>query len=44
MPYTLPTAADFRMRHPEFAAVDDASVEYWLAHHAPVTNSWDEVD
>lgn len=44
MAYALPTLADFRMRYPEFDAVPDARVEYWLAHHAPVTESWDEVD
>lgn len=41
---TLPTVQDFRDRFPVFAAVPDARVEYWLAHHDPVTDRWDEID
>lgn len=44
MPYTLPTVADFRARFPSLATVPDARVEYWLANHDPVTDSWFEAD
>lgn len=44
MAHTVPTLAEFRDRFPALAAVPDPRVEYWLAKHAPVTTSWDEVD
>lgn len=30
MPYTKPTPAELKIRYPAFAAVDDATVQYWL--------------
>lgn len=45
MAYTQPTAATLRMRYPEFAAVADDTVEYWLEDaRRIVTDSWDDVD
>lgn len=44
MAYVEPTLSDFRDRFPALSAVPDARVEYWLAHHDPVTDAWDEGD
>ena len=45
MAYIDPTAADLKMRKPEFAAVDDAVITYWLTDaHRFVDQSWAEGD
>lgn len=45
MAYTVPTAAQLKMRFPAFAAVDDPTVEYWLTDaQAIVKTSWIEAD
>lgn len=42
MPYTAPTAATLKARYPAFAAVADATVDYWLAEAAEDCASWPE--
>lgn len=43
MAYTEPTAADLKARFPAFAAVADATIDYWLADAARVVDdSWPE--
>ncbi|MBB5709342.1 DUF4054 domain-containing protein [Sphingomonas xinjiangensis] len=45
MPYTQPTADEFRKRFPAFAAVPADTIEYWLQDaRLIVTESWAEVD
>lgn len=45
MPYSQPDAAELKLRYPAFAAVDDATVEYWLTDaRLIVTDSWFEND
>ena len=45
MAYVEPTAADLRARWPAFAAVDDATIDYWLTDaHRFVDQSWSEQD
>jgi hypothetical protein len=45
MPYTEPTAADLKARYPAFAAVDDATIDYWLTDaHRYVDQTWTEGD
>jgi len=45
MSYTEPVAADLKMRYPAFAAVDDATIDYWLTDaHRYVDQSWTEMD
>jgi hypothetical protein len=45
MAYTQPTAADLKLRFPDFAAVADDTVEYWLTDaRLTVTDSWIEAD
>ncbi|MET0439124.1 MAG: DUF4054 domain-containing protein [Devosia sp.] len=46
MAYTAPTPTDLKLRHPEFAAVEDAQVQYWLTDAAArhVDTSWIEAD
>ncbi|UPT53044.1 hypothetical protein [Synechococcus phage Yong-M3-232] len=41
---TAPTIADFRARYPAFAAVADASVQYWLDEGFAEVSAWREVD
>jgi hypothetical protein len=45
MAYVQPTAAELKLRFPAFAAVSDATIEYWLTDsRLIVTNSWIEAD
>lgn len=45
MPYTVPTASDLQTRYPAFAAVADATVDYWIADaQRVVATSWAEAD
>lgn len=45
MSYTVPTAASFKVRYPAFTAVDDATVDYWIADaQRIVTEAWIEAD
>lgn len=45
MPYTEPTATDLKMRYPAFAAVDDATINYWLTDaHRFVDQTWSDID
>lgn len=45
MPYETPTAAEFKARHPSFAAVDDAVVEDAIAEaETRVDETWREAD
>ena len=45
MPYTIPTAAEFKARHSKFTAVPDALVTSMIAEAArTVTISWCETD
>lgn len=45
MAYTVPTAASFKARYPAFAAVDDATVDYWIEDaQRIVTTAWIEAD
>lgn len=45
MAYTQPTAADLKLRFPDFAGVDDAVIEYWLTDAClTVTDAWIEAD
>lgn len=45
MAYVEPTAADLKARYPAFAAVDDATIDYWLTDaHRFVDQSWTESD
>lgn len=45
MAYTEPTASDLKMRYPAFAAVDDATIDYWLTDaHRFVDQTWTEMD
>jgi len=45
MAYIEPTAADLKARYPAFAAVDDATIEYWLTDaHRYVDQTWMEMD
>ncbi|KQM37940.1 DUF4054 domain-containing protein [Sphingomonas sp. Leaf10] len=42
---TPPTPADLKARYPEFAAIDDARVQYWLTDaERTVTTDWSEAD
>jgi hypothetical protein len=44
MAYALPTATDLKQRYPAFAAVDDATVDWWLDYviGKDVDQSWGE--
>lgn len=42
MAYTKPTAANLKARFPAFAAVADASVEYWIDEGDEQTGRWPE--
>lgn len=45
MPYTIPTAADLKVRYPGFAPVADATVNYWITDaRRLVTEAWIEAD
>lgn len=45
MAYVPATPATFKTRYPAFAAVDDATVEYWLTDaRLIVTDAWADVD
>jgi hypothetical protein len=45
MAYVVPTAATLKQRFPAFAAVDDVTVEYWLADaRLIVVDTWIEND
>jgi hypothetical protein len=45
MPYAVPTAAEFKVRYPGFAAVPDETVAYWIADaRRVVTEAWIEAD
>lgn len=45
MAYTVPSAANLKTRYPAFAAVADATVEYWIADAQRfVDTTWREVD
>lgn len=45
MAYVQPDAAELKLRYPAFAAVDDATVEYWLTDaRLIVTDAWAEID
>jgi hypothetical protein len=45
MAYTSPTAVDLRARYPAFAAVDDATIAYWLTDGLRfVDQGWTEGD
>lgn len=45
MAYVAPTPAEFKIRYPEFTAVDDARVQYWLTDALRyVTDGWIEAD
>jgi hypothetical protein len=45
MAYTAPAPADLKIRYPAFAAVDDATVQYWLTDGERfVDTSWIEGD
>lgn len=39
-----PTLSDFRTRYPAFAAVADATVEYWLGEGVAAVIAWPEDD
>lgn len=41
---TAPTIADFRTRYPAFAAVADATVEYWLDEGFAEVSAWRDAD
>ena len=41
---TAPTIADFRTRYPAFAAVADASVQYWLTEGFAEVSAWADSD
>ena len=41
---TAPTLADFRTRYPAFAAVADATVQYWLDEGFAEVAAWREAD
>lgn len=44
-PYTVPTAADLKLRFPAFAAVSNSVIEYWIADaQAVVTTDWISAD
>lgn len=42
MAYTAPTLSDFRTRYAAFAAVADATVQYWLDEGDTDTGSWSD--
>jgi hypothetical protein len=45
MAHTVPTAADLKARYPGFAAVPDATVNYWITDSQRiVTSAWIEAD
>lgn len=45
MAYSVPAAADLKARYPAFAAVADATVDYWIADSRRfVDTSWIEAD
>jgi hypothetical protein len=45
MAYNVPTAADLKTRYPAFAAVPDATVEYWIGDAQRfVDEGWREAD
>lgn len=45
MPYTVPSAADFKTRHPTFASMADGTVSAFLAEAArSVSTQWSEAD
>ena len=45
MAYTAPTPAEFKIRYPEFTAVTDERVQYWLTDALRyVTDGWIEAD
>lgn len=45
MVYTVATAADLKVRYPDFADVEDATVTYWITDAQRfVTEAWMEVD
>ena len=41
---TAPTIADFRARYPAFAAVADASIQYWLTEGFGEVSAWADTD
>lgn len=45
MAYTVPTAAELKVRYPDFAAVDDEVIEYWITDaQRSVDETWMEGD
>lgn len=45
MAYTAPTSTDLKARYPAFAAVDDATIDYWLTDALRfVDETWTEGD
>ena len=45
MSYTVPTAAEFKARHPRFAALADGTVTLYIADaYAQVGDAWSDVD